>query len=140
MKRILTLLVAIILGIAAYSQSVSEYTKILQANGYTLCNPQYDNTTVSLEKFEAPSSYIVIIRKDADKITAVDIVAVLTKVGKYPFSDLEPVKLYPKFFDELQVVGDTFLSVEPYLPRVEIKGNTVQVAATYKPLAPVFKD
>ena len=76
MKRILTLLVAIILGIAAYSQTVADYSRVLQANGYTLCNPQMDDNSVALQKLVSPTSYIVVIKKDGDKIASVDIVAV----------------------------------------------------------------
>lgn len=64
----------------------------------------------------------------------------LTQIGKYPFSYLEPVKLYPQYFATPQPVRDLFLSVEPFVPQIEIKGNTVQIAATYKPLAPIPKD
>lgn len=140
MKRILTILVAIFLGIAAYSQTVADYSRVLQANGYTLCNPQMDDSSVALQKLVSPTSYIVVIKKDGDKIASVDIVAVLSQIGKYPFADLEPVKLYPQYFATPQPVGDLLLSVEPYVPQIEIKGNTVQVAATYKPLAPIAKD
>lgn len=140
MKKILSLLVALFIGIAAYSQSVTEYSRVLQANGYTLCNPQMYDNSVALQKFVSPTSYIVVIKKDGDKIASVDIVGVLTQIGKYPFADLEPVKLYPQYFATPQPVGDLLLSVEPYVPQIEIKGNTVQIAATYKPLAPIAKD
>lgn len=139
-KRILTLLIAIILGIAAYSQTVADYSRVLQANGYTLCNPQMDNNSIALEKVTSPTSYIVLINKDGDKIASVTIIAVLSQIGKYPFNDLEPVKLYPQYFKTPQLVRDLFLSVEPFIPYIEIKGNTVVVAAIYKPLAPIAKD
>ena len=99
-----------------------------------------DDNSVALEKFSSPSSYIVVIKKDGDKMSSVDIVAVLTQIGNYPFSDLELVKLYPQYFATPQPVRDLFLSVEPFVPQIEIKGNTVQIAATYKPLAPITKD
>lgn len=140
MKKILSLLVALFIGIAAYSQSVTEYISVLQANGYTLCNPQMDDNSVALQKLVSPTSYIVVIKKDGDKIVSVDIVAVLSQIGKYPFADLEPVKLYPQYFATPQPVGDLLLAVEPYVPQIEIKGKTVQIAATYKPLAPIAKD
>ena len=137
MKRILTLLIAIILGIAAYSQTVADYSRVLQANGYTLCNPQIDNNSVALKKIASPTSYIVVIEKDDNKIDSVIIIAVLSQIGKYSFADLEPVKLYPQYFATPQLVRDLFLSVEPYIPQIEIKGNTVQVSVMYKPLAPI---
>lgn len=99
-----------------------------------------DNTTLALEKIESPSSYIVIIKKDGDKISEVTVIAIVSQIGKYTFSDLEPVKLYPQYFNSLQPVGDLFLAVAPYLPQIEIKDNTVQLVAIYKPLIPVFRD
>lgn len=99
-----------------------------------------DDNSIALQKLVSPTSYIVVIKKDGDKIASVDIVAVLSQIGKYPFADLEPVKLYPQYFATPQPVGDLILAVEPYLPQIEIKGKTVQIAATYKPLAPIVKD
>lgn len=140
-KKILILFVAILsLGIAANAQTVTEYSKVLQNNGYTLCNPQMDDNSISLQKFASPSSYIVVIKKDGDKIASVDIVVLLTQIGKYPFADIEPVKLYPQYFATPQPAGDLLLSVEPYVPQIEIKGNTVQISATYKPIMPIAKE
>lgn len=99
-----------------------------------------DDNSVALQKLVSPTSYIVVIKKDGDKIVSVDIVAVLSQIGKYPFADLEPVKLYPQYFATPHPVGDLLLSVEPYVPQIEIKGKTVQIAATYKPLAPIARD
>lgn len=139
MKKIL-LLITLFIGIAAYSQTVADYSRVLQLNGYTLCNPQMDDTSVALQKLVSPTSYIVVIKKDGDKIASVDIVAILSDIGKYTFADLEPVKLYPQYFATPQPVGDLLLSVEPYVPQIEIKDDIIQIAATYKPIAAIAKD
>lgn len=99
-----------------------------------------DDTSVALQKLVSPTSYIVVIKKDGDKIASVDIVAILSDIGKYTFADLEPVKLYPQYFATPQPVGDLLLSVEPYVPQIEIKDDIIQIAATYKPIAAIAKD
>lgn len=140
MKQILTILLALFIGVAAYSQSVADYSSTLQANGYTVESTQVAPNTVTLTKLDTAPQYVVTIYKDGDKINQVAIVAVLSQIGKYSFSNLEPVSLYPKYFDTPQIVGDLFLSVEPFEPSVEIKGNQVWLSAMYKPLAPISKE
>lgn len=135
------MLVAILcFGIAANCQTVTEYSNVLQSNGYSISTTQMDNTTLTLEKIAAPSSYIVVIEKDGDKIDNVFVLALVSQIGKYSFTELEPVKLYPQYFATPQLVRGLFLSVEPFIPQIEIKGNTVQLAAIYKPLALIPKE
>lgn len=141
MKRILLMLMTILcFGIAANCQTVTEYSSVLQSNGYSISITQMDNTTLTLEKIAAPNSYIVVIEKDGDKIDNVTVIALISQIGNYSFKELEPVKLYPQYFETPQIVGDLFLFVEPFIPQIEIKGNTVQLAAMYKPLAPILKE
>lgn len=142
MKQLITLFIALFIGIAAYSQTVSEYTSTLQANGYTVESTAVAPNTVTLTKLSTAPQYIVTIYKDGDRINQVAIVAVLSQIGKYSFSILEPVSLYPKYFATPQIVpnSDLLLSVEPFEPSVEIKGNQVWLSAMYKPIAPIAKE
>ena len=140
LKTFLLALVAILTGIAAEAQSASEYEALLIQNGYQLDSNESTVNERYFSKLNTPKKYIVTMKKAGDKIQQVSVVAVIGEMGDYKFSELEPVKLYPSYFETPQEEGGLFLSVEPYIPQISIKQGQVWLSAIFKPLAPIRKE
>lgn len=105
MKRILTLLVTIILGIAAYSQTVTAYSDLLKSEGYT-----YNEAPTATESalISPDGKYLVLVHSDEKSDTISDFtVVVILKGDKVRsatnFNKVEPVALYHSKWSDISV-------------------------------------
>ena len=105
MKKILTLLVALLIGIAAYSQTVTAYTDLLKGKGY-----KYNEAPTATESalISPDGKYLVLVHSDAnsDKITDFTVVVILKgdKVRSATnFNKVEPVAIYRSKWSDISV-------------------------------------
>lgn len=105
MKKILTLLVALFIGIAAYSQTVTAYTDLLKGKGY-----KYNEAPTATESalISPDGKYLVLVHSDdnSDKITDFTVVVILkgNKVrSATTFNKVEPVALYHSKWSDISV-------------------------------------
>ena len=104
-KRILTLLIAIVLGIATYSQTVTAYSDLLKSKGYTYTEAP---TATESALISPDGKYLVLVYSDENSGTISGfIVVVVLKSDKVRsstnFNNVEPVALYHSKWSDIYV-------------------------------------